>query len=577
MDAARARQRHEPGRSVWSLGSYVDNFIYAATGSGIYVSANSGASWTLMSDGITGTVLRVTPDDKWPTIYYAYGTDGIFRTANAGLSWTKLVGKPGFDLPANHVRALKQFSGDKFTRLFVGTEQGVYVGETSNSPAPGAVKWKRVAPGVLDNKIIWALASFKNTPGTLLAGTQDNGGYGITFVAPIPNPADKPKVNGTLQVGKAVTAYDGDWSGPETIEFSYQWQHCTGPGAGTCSDIPGATDKTYTIPKAYEGQRLRVYVTANNDFPTFDFDKVASDVTTLTILPAPGTVAGSITAPAPDIDYSGQPQPGTVVTALNPAFLPAAVSFTFRWYRCNDAGINCLPIEDGVGKTYTIKDEDVGSKICATATGLAGGANPGSSTSGCGEQTNLVLAPNPVQLTPSTMLGDAYVGYTLGSGTGAWKYPGTTFTRQWESCEANGTSCYAATVKLGVGGSGIVALPKRKLAAGDYRAVVTPIDAAGNRGAARTIAFKVDQEVTRSRERDGWENQLKLAVLTNFGPAWEFLHSRPRLRRFTQPRADQLGGADDADPAEPAQHTGALHLLVVADRPGLLRTVTLPR
>jgi hypothetical protein len=49
-----------------------------------------------------------------------------------------------------------------------------------------------------------------------------------------------------------------------------------------------------------------------------------------------------------------------------------------------------------------------------------------------------------------------------------------------------------ATVKLTrAAGAGTVALPKRKLAAGDYRAVVTPIDAAGNRGAARTVAFKV--------------------------------------------------------------------------------------
>jgi hypothetical protein len=51
-----------------------------------------------------------------------------------------------------------------------------------------------------------------------------------------------------------------------------------------------------------------------------------------------------------------------------------------------------------------------------------------------------------------------------------------------------------ATVKLGVGGSGTVTLPKTKLAAGDYRAVVTPIDAAGNRGAARTVAFKVSKK-----------------------------------------------------------------------------------
>jgi hypothetical protein len=70
-----------------------------------------------------------------------------------------------------------------------------------------------------------------------------------------------------------------------------------------------------------------------------------------------------------------------------------------------------------------------------------------------------------------------------------------------KSCKAGahkGKKCTViskiATVKLGVGGSGIVALPKRKLAAGDYRAVVTPIDAAGNRGAAKTISFKVTKK-----------------------------------------------------------------------------------
>src|SRR5918994_2568801 len=37
--------------------------------------------------------------------------------------------------------------------------------------------------------------------------------------------------------------------------------------------------------------------------------------------------------------------------------------------------------------------------------------------------------------------------------------------------------------------------------------------------------------MARSRERDGWANKLQFYVLTNFEPAWEFLHSRPRLRR----------------------------------------------
>jgi hypothetical protein len=49
-----------------------------------------------------------------------------------------------------------------------------------------------------------------------------------------------------------------------------------------------------------------------------------------------------------------------------------------------------------------------------------------------------------------------------------------------------------ASFKVGVAaGSGTVALPKKKLAAGDYRAIVTPVDAAGNKGAPRTVKFKV--------------------------------------------------------------------------------------
>jgi prostaglandin-endoperoxide synthase 2 len=39
--------------------------------------------------------------------------------------------------------------------------------------------------------------------------------------------------------------------------------------------------------------------------------------------------------------------------------------------------------------------------------------------------------------------------------------------------------------------------------------------------------------VTRSGARDGFKNELRSYVLTNFEPAWEFLHARPRLRRFT--------------------------------------------
>ena len=84
--------------SVWSLGSYKDGLIYAASQSGIYISTNFGSTWTLSSDGISGITLRTFADDKYPNIYYASGTDGIFRSINFGLTWSNIAGPPGKQL-----------------------------------------------------------------------------------------------------------------------------------------------------------------------------------------------------------------------------------------------------------------------------------------------------------------------------------------------------------------------------------------------------------------------------------------------------------------------------------------------
>ena len=39
------------------------------------------------------------------------------------------------------------------------------------------------------------------------------------------------------------------------------------------------------------------------------------------------------------------------------------------------------------------------------------------------------------------MTASAYIGDTLVSGVGPWEWAGTQYTRQWESCEADGGSC----------------------------------------------------------------------------------------------------------------------------------------
>ena len=72
-----------------------------------------------------------------------------------------------------------------------------------------------------------------------------------------------PTISGTPQVGQTLTANNGNWTGAQPMTFSYRWRRCAATGA-SCSDISGATGKTYVLTSADQGTTLRVRVTARN-------------------------------------------------------------------------------------------------------------------------------------------------------------------------------------------------------------------------------------------------------------------------------------------------------------------------
>jgi hypothetical protein len=92
----------------------------------------------------------------------------------------------------------------------------------------------------------------------------------------------KPTISGTAKVGEELTASNGTWSGGVT-SFTYQWQRCT--SSTTCSNVDGATARTYGVRSADVGDTLRVAVTAHN--ASGSTTSVASDQTT--------TVSGNTT------------------------------------------------------------------------------------------------------------------------------------------------------------------------------------------------------------------------------------------------------------------------------------------
>jgi hypothetical protein len=88
-------------------------------------------------------------------------------------------------------------------------------------------------------------------------------GVGTAAGTSAPRNTSPPTISGTTNVGSALAATKGVWTGTEPLSYKYQWLRCDENG-GSCATIGGATDNTYTLKNVDAANTLRVRVTATN-------------------------------------------------------------------------------------------------------------------------------------------------------------------------------------------------------------------------------------------------------------------------------------------------------------------------
>lgn len=432
------------GETVWSLRAF-GPMVLAATTGGVYRSMDGGVTWTPSGDGIPPgvTAFRVFRDDILPNLWYAGTGSGVYRSIDGGFSWSPASdGLPGGSNGA--VRDLRSVMTAEGTRLYAATGNGVYTAVTRLGSLAGTVKWSQVTTtGLAPNLILWSLSSLAGP--TFLAGTQSDGGFGITMVQPVRLQA--PSVNGTAKVGATLSATNGTWAGTGDLVFAFAWERCTAQDSN-CRAIPGATSQQYTATGDDFNQWLRVRVTVSNGAPIFLFPNDVS--ASVRVGAAAGSLPGDTTTSAPlvEIDAPGDrglPEVGdtarvTVKTTMpNQTFNPNATWHSYEWLRCDENGNACAPIAGAANQaTYVLQTADAGLRVKARITG----SNVfGSHALDSANATNPIV-PDPAEaLAAPALNGTAAVGETLVGNVGAWKSARTTWERQWQRCEADGLGC----------------------------------------------------------------------------------------------------------------------------------------
>ncbi len=225
----------------------------------------------------------------------------------------------------------------------------------------------------------------------LVIGLGVLAGAGVAASTAAPQNTSPPTITGTPQEGEKLTGDRGEWSNSPT-DYNYSWARCDKNG-GSCSNISGADNLTYTLNSTDVGNTLRFRVEAKNADGSNSESSVPTAVVTAAAKPAPHN-----TSP-PTI--TGTAQEDQKLTGTKGVWSNSPTDYNYFWTRCNKNGGSCSNISGANGTTYTLTSADVGNTLRFKVEAKnAGGGEFASSV-----PTAVVVAatkPPPPPTTPAT-------------------------------------------------------------------------------------------------------------------------------------------------------------------------------
>ncbi len=128
---------------------------------------------------------------------------------------------------------------------------------------------------------------------------------------------------------------------------------------------------------------------------------------------------------------------GQTLTASNGTWNNAPTSYAYQWLRCNGGGNSCVNVANGTQKTYTLVGADAGHtmRVRVTATNADGSATAESDNTATVAAATSSAAPK--NTAAPAVSGTPRVGQTVTTDDGSWSGAPTSFTYQWQRCDAD--------------------------------------------------------------------------------------------------------------------------------------------
>ena len=231
-----------------------------------------------------------------------------------------------------------------------------------------------------------------------------------------------PSISGTVQVGETLTA---DTSGIadedrlDNVSFSYQW-------LADDTAIQGATNSTYTLADADEGNAIKVQVTFTDNAGN---DETLTSAATAVVSAA--TQPNNPATSAPTV--SGTAQVGETLTADTSGIADADgltnATFTYQWLADD------TDIAGATGSTYTLVEADEGKTVKVRVSFTDDAGNGETLTSEATDPVTATTQPNSPATGAPTIRGTVQVGETLTADTSGIadedRLDNASFSYQW--------------------------------------------------------------------------------------------------------------------------------------------------